>query len=193
MIGGSPIGSGNIGSFPIDNFVYGARGAGLALGSIEGSPSYSFDLSGAGFGLSGSDLAWHILGLTVPAGIGLSSAQIEADINGSISVDAGVAGLGLGLLEPDSEVIIRGVPEFSITRSPTSVAITVENRDGREIRLFRSDDHNKSFVEVETFQSDTFTDSGLDATKNYKYKLAFTVSITPPIKGQRSISKFTKS
>lgn len=193
MIGGAPIGSGNIGSFHIDNFVFGARGAGLALGSIEGGVNYSFDLSGAGFGLGGSDLAWQVLSLTVPAGIGLSGAQIQSEINGSISVDASVAGLGLGAPELSSDIVLRGVPEFTIIRSATSVTITVTNREGREIRLFRSDDYNRSFEEVVTFTSDTHVDSGLDATKNYKYKLAFTISVTPPIKGQRSISKFTKS
>lgn len=191
MIGGAPIGSGNIGSFHIDNFIFGARGAGLALGSIEGDVSYSFDLSGAGFGLGGSELAWQVLSLTVPAGIGLSGAQIQAQVNGSISVDASVAGLGLGAPELSSDTILRGVPDFHVTRAGTSATITVRNREGREVRLFRADDYNTNFALVTVFTTDTHVDSGLVSTKNYKYKLAYTISVTPPIDGRKSISKFT--
>lgn len=192
MIGGSPIGSDNIGSFSIDNFVFGARSGGIAMGGAEGSPSYSFSIDSSGIGVSGSVIGWAVVTVTLPGGMGISSGQVQSQVQGSIQFETGASGLGLSLPESDSDPV-RGVPEFIVSRSPSTVTITVSNRQGQTIRLFRADSHNAAFSEITTFASDTFTDSGLDPAKNYKYKLAFTVALTPPLIGQRSISKFTKA
>jgi hypothetical protein len=191
MIGGSPIGSDNVGSFSIDNFVFGLRSGGVGLSGGSGSPGYSFGISAPGLSGSGSEVQWAVVGLTVPASLGLGSNQIQSEVIGSLEVEFGSAGMGLGLPAIGSDIILTGVPDFFVTRAGTSATITVRNRGTREVRLFRADDYNLNFTQIGIFTSDTFTDTGLDATKNYKYKLAFTISLTPPIDGQKSISKFT--
>ena len=193
MIGGSSIGSGNIGSFNIDNFIFGVTSAGLGLSGVESSPSYSFDINAPALGVAGSEASWAVLSFAVPPALGISGSEIEAEVVGSIDFDINPPSLGLGSATAESELILRGVPEFTITRSGTTVTINVSNREDRTVRVFRSDGHNTAFSELTTFATDEFVDTVPSATLNYKYKLAFTINITPPLIARRSISKFTKS
>ena len=193
MIGGSSIGSGNIGSFNIDNFIYGVRSAGVGLSGVEVEPSYSFEITPPALGVSGVTASWAALSFTVPPALGLSGAEIEAEVVGSIDFDVNPAGLGLGAPTLEGDVILQGVPDFTITRSGVTVTINVSNRENRTVRVYRSGGHNTAFSELTTFATDEFIDTVPSASVNYKYKLAFTINLTPPIIARRSISKFTKN
>ena len=193
MIGGSSIGSGNIGSFHVDNLVFGVRSAGVGLSGVESSPLYSFDISPPALGVSGGSASWTVLSFTVPPAIGLGANELEAEVFGSIDFDVNPAGLGLGVATIESDAILQGVPDFTITRSGVTVTINVSNREDRTIRVFRSGGHNTAFSELTTFATDQYVDTVPSATVNYKYKLAFTINLTPPLIARRSISKFTKS
>ena len=192
MIGGAPFGSSNIGSFNVDNFIYGAVPGALGLSGAQIEPSYSFNITPPAFGVAGSEVNWAVLSFTVPPAIGLGANQLEAEVVGSIDFDVNPAGLGLGVAIAESDVILRGVPEFTITRSGVTVTINVTNREGRTIRVYRSGGHNTAFTELTTFATDEFVDTVPSADVNYKYKLAFTINLTPPLIARRSISKFTK-
>ena len=193
MIGGSSIGSGNIGSFNIDNFIFGVNSAGIGLSGVESTPLYSFDINAPALGVAGSEANWAVLSFAVPPALGVSGAEIEAEVVGSIDFDVNPAGLGLGSPTLEGDIILEGVPDFTITRSGVTVTINVSNREGRTVRVFRSGGHNTAFSELTTFATDEFVDTVPSATVNYKYKLAFTINLTPPIIARRSISKFTKS
>lgn len=96
---------------------------------------------------------------------------------------------------PTLEFLVRGVPEWYPDRiSGTAVNLIISNREGRDVAVLRSDEYNLSFTQVDVATTDTYNDTGLTATKNYKYKLQFVSRIDSVItaKGIKSISKFTK-
>jgi hypothetical protein len=163
----------------------------LGLG-LNTSSSLRYDFSskalGLGNGVGVSD--YLILEISVPVGMGVGLADALSQVAGNITFDIEALGLAQGLGVGIDEIVLRGVPLFTIVRNPTSTEIEVLNREGKDVKIYRSDAYNISYSELTNISSDTFTDTGLDATKNYKYKLAFRIGITPEIIGQRSTGKY---
>jgi len=183
-------GSHSAGSLPIDVFFSQVRSIGLGVGLSEPLPAYMYNTESIGLGLGLSEPEWLVAEIVVPIGLGLGVAELETAVVGEISVNLESIGLGLGIGEQVSSIILEGFPRYTIVRNPTSTEIEILNREGREVKIYRSDNYNISYSVLTNINTDTYTDSGLDATKNYKYKLAFRIGLTPEIIGQRSTGKY---
>jgi hypothetical protein len=182
-------GSHSAGSLPLDIFFGQVRAIGQGLG-LDSKLAYDYDAEGVGLGSGVGGADFLIMEVTVPIGMGLDVGELITTVAGSISIDLEAIGQGLGVTVGDGQIILEGVPLFTIVRNPTSTEIEVLNREGKDVKIYRSDAYNISYSELTNISSDTFTDTGLEATKNYKYKLAFRIGLTPEIIGQRSTGKY---
>lgn len=61
--------------------------------------------------------------------------------------------------------------DFILSRNGATVDITILNRNGADVRVFRAEQYNNNFDLIDTVDSDTFQDAGLDPAKTYKYYL----------------------
>lgn len=66
------------------------------------------------------------------------------------------------------------MPTITVNRLPTQAEIIVEDYDVGTVFLERSDDYDGLFSEIATFSEASFTDTGLDPVKNYKYRITIT-------------------
>ena len=101
------------------------------------------------------------------------------DMDQRIGVNMGKAELALSAVDfADIVYVVDGVPQIQVTRTSTQAVITVENPSTlQNVRIFRATDHRGTFSTLESNhdESSDYTDSGLDASLNYKYKCAFIV------------------
>jgi len=78
----------------------------------------------------------------------------------------------------DIVYVIDDVPQIQVDRTSTQSVVKVTNpSDLKNVRIFRSEDHRGTFSTLVSNhdESSDYSDTGLDATKNYKYKCAFIV------------------
>lgn len=94
--------------------------------------------------------------------------------------------------------VVRGVPDIVVTRSSglTSNEIKVLNSSVGNVNIYRASDHRGLFSRIATNQSSPYTDSGLSASLNYKYRATFVVNGNiggSPVEqeGQKSEPRYT--
>ena len=101
------------------------------------------------------------------------------DMTQQIDVTMGRAELALSAVDfADIVYVVDDVPQIQVDRTSTQSVVKVTNpSDIKNVRIFRADDHRGTFSVLESNhdESTDYTDSGLDATKNYKYKCAFII------------------
>lgn len=66
------------------------------------------------------------------------------------------------------------MPTITVNRLPTQAEIIVEDYTQGTVFLERSDAYDGLFSEIATFESASYTDTGLDPVKNYKYRITIT-------------------
>jgi len=183
-------GSHSAGSFPIDVFFAQIRSIGIGMGLSEPLPAYFYDTESIGLGVGLGEPDWLVAEVLVPIGLGLGVGELESAVIGEITVQLESLGLGLGIGEQVPSIILEGFPRFEMVRNATSTDFEILNREGREIKVKRADNYNITYVDLSIENTDTFSDTGLDPNKNYKYKLAFRIGLTPEIRGQWSTGKY---
>jgi len=99
----------------------------------------------------------------------------------------------------DIVYVVDDVPEIQVDRTSTQAVVKTTNpSDLYNVRIFRADDHRGTFSTLVSNhdESSDYTDSGLDASKNFKYKCAFIVVGTKGgveyiVVGERSAPVYT--
>jgi len=105
--------------------------------------------------------------------------ELDVEANGmtqQIDVTMGRAELALSAV--DFADIVDDVPQIQVDRTSTQSVVKVTNpSDIKNVRIFRADDHRGTFSQLVANhdESSDYSDTGLDATKNYKYKCAFII------------------
>lgn len=135
-----------------------------------------------------------ILVINVPV-ISATADFLEPQTPGGSSVTFPVINATADFKEPNLVFIVPGIPSFVASRSGTTVDLTFSDRDGKKIGVWRADEFNLNFEEIATVDADTYEDSGLTATLNYKYQIQFvsTVSGVVSARGRKTGSKYTKA
>lgn len=128
----------------------------------------------------------------------------------SVGVDAGIDAKGtvtrlLGFAElevtgndGDVTFLVEDVPVLLVERiSGTEVSVDVENQENRKIRIYRASDEQALFSPVIITSALPYSDTGLLADNNYKYKASFAVEGTKggsafTVEGQRSDRRYTR-
>lgn len=161
--------------------------------------SEALDISGFGIAVLPATALANAQDILPKSFLDTQTGQAQADVNVIIplaKLDMGVAeaiangqdvgGLALGLpiapaiaeaLDAEAVFIIRQVPNIIVTRSGdlTENVLKVLNDTGFNVNIYRADDHRGLFTKVAENQGSPYTDSGLDITKNFKYKATFVV------------------
>ena len=101
------------------------------------------------------------------------------DLGQNIGVNMGRAELALSAVDfADIVYVVDDVPQIQVDRTSTQAVVKVTNpSDIKNVRIFRADDHRGTFSTLVSNhdESSDYTDSGLDASKNFKYKCAFII------------------
>jgi len=58
-------------------------------------------------------------------------------------------------------------PTFILQRDGSNITITAQNRDGKPMRVWRSDEHNTEIELIDTVDGDEFQESGVDSNVAY--------------------------
>ena len=71
-------------------------------------------------------------------------------------------------------------PTFILQRNGSNITITALNRDGKPMRVWRSDEHNTEIELIDTVDSDEFQETGVDSNVAYviqygEFELSLTV------------------
>jgi len=117
----------------------------------------------------------------------LALAPAEAIVNG-ISTDIGIetteAAAIATALDGSVRINVNIIPEIVVTRSEdlTQNVLKVLNSELGNVNIYRASDHRATFAKIANAQTSPFTDSNLDASRNYKYKATFV--LTANIGGQ---------
>lgn len=167
------------------------KSASIVVGLAESTEigGYAFNITPISAGVSGGEPAFV---LVTSGSIG-SGLGIEADqVIGTLTFTVTEIGIGGSIETFTKDIQLTGIPRFILSRNGTTVDITVTNREGKRVKVRRADRHNRGFQEVAEMTSDTLQQTGLTASNDYKYKLAFFIDLDPEIIGTYSISKFTK-
>jgi hypothetical protein len=119
----------------------------------------------------------------------LATAVASATVNG-IGTDVGIgtteAAAIASALDGDATFFIEDIPDIVVTRSAdlTQAVLKVLNDEVGNVNIYRADDHRALFSKIATNQTSPYTDTGLDPTKNFKYKATFVIVGT---KGGQSV------
>lgn len=149
---------------------------------------YEFNLTPIGSGGNARELTFALI---ASASIG-SGSGVEADqVVGTLTMTITPVGSGSEVETLTREIALNGVPKFTVTPVSGNFEINIVNREGKEVKIFRTDQHNTSNQTVIEINSDTYSDP-IVAGKNYRYKLAFFIDLSPQIVGQKSIYKIGK-
>ena len=117
----------------------------------------------------------------------LALTPAEAIVNG-ISTDIGIetteAAAIATALDGSVRINVNIIPEIVVTRSEdlTQNVLKVLNSELGNVNIYRASDHRATFAKIADAQTSPFTDSNLDASRNYKYKATFV--LTANIGGQ---------
>lgn len=153
--------------------------SGLGLGLFPADSVAEMQRPGLGIPLLTKDIsaqALPVISVMKPE-LGQASATINALSFNPITIELFDGDMVASALDGDITYLIREVPEIVVDRTSTQAVLKVLNQNQNNLRIFRADDHRGQFSVIQSNWNDAtdYTDSGLDASKNYKYVAAFVV------------------
>lgn len=178
---------------------------GLSVGLNLGTADATADALGMnlGLGLGTANALYNGLGIVPKTILDLTTATATF----SAVLQTLLVGLKLGRADAsfnaldlaDIVYVVDELPEIQVDRQSTQATVKVTNPSNTfDSRIFRADDHRANFdVLVSSHdESSDYVDSGLDASINYKYKVAFIAEGTKGgveyiVVGERSAPVYT--